>query len=95
MELNRNYKLIAPFLVLLTLLLILSVAAYQLGVSHHLMFSLCLPYTLLGLGLAVPLILLAILLGWIQFLLLATGNISPHLAKEDFFKVLETLFSKI
>ncbi|MFI4937592.1 MAG: hypothetical protein ACHQJ6_03670 [Candidatus Berkiellales bacterium] len=52
-------------------------------------------YLLLGIGLGVPLILLATILGWVQLILLLSGNINPHLAREGFLKVLNTLFSKL
>lgn len=52
-------------------------------------------YALLGLGIGLPLVILASILGWLQLVLLISGNISPHLAKEGLFKVLDTLFSKI
>ncbi len=52
-------------------------------------------YALLGIGIGLPLLLLASVLGWGQLLLLMSGNIDPHLAKESFFDVIKTLFSKI
>ncbi len=52
-------------------------------------------YALLGIGIGLPLLLLASVLSWGQLLLLLSGNIDPHLAKESFFGVLKTLFSKI
>lgn len=52
-------------------------------------------YLLLGLGLAIPAILLASILGWLQLALLLSGNIAPHLSREGFFTVLNTLFKKI
>lgn len=52
-------------------------------------------YVLLGIGLGLPIVFLASVLGWVQLLLLINGNIDPHLSREGFFKVLETLFRKI
>src|SRR5437016_54187 len=52
-------------------------------------------YLLLGVGFGLVLVLLATTLGWVQLLLLITGNIDPHLAKEGLLKVLHTLFKKI
>lgn len=52
-------------------------------------------YSLLGLGIGLPLVLLASALGWVQLLLLISGNITPHLSREGFFTVLDTLLSKI
>lgn len=48
-------------------------------------------FTLLGLGLGLPLILLATIFGWLQVILLVSGNIDPHLGEEGFFNVLKTL----
>lgn len=52
-------------------------------------------YALLGIGIGLPLVLLAGTLGWLQLVLLMSGNIDPHLGSAGFFKVLNTLFSKI
>lgn len=52
-------------------------------------------YFLLGIGIGLPVIILATILGWLQLILLLSGNVNPHLAKEGFFKVLGTLFTKI
>ncbi len=52
-------------------------------------------YLLLGIGLGFPLVIIATILGWLQLVLLISGNINPHLAREGFFKVVNTLFSKI
>lgn len=52
-------------------------------------------YILLGIGLGVPLILFATILGWLQLILLLSGEIDPHLKTEGFLNVLKTLFSKI
>ncbi|MCS5710220.1 hypothetical protein [Candidatus Berkiella aquae] len=52
-------------------------------------------FLLLGLGLAIPAVLLASILGWLQLALLLSGNIDPHLSREGFFTVLNTLFKKI
>lgn len=52
-------------------------------------------YLLIGLGMAIPVILLASILGWLQLALLLSGNIDPHLSREGFFHVLDTLFRRI
>lgn len=52
-------------------------------------------YILLGVGIGLPLVILATTLGWVQLILLLSGNVSPHFAKEGFFNVLRTLFTKI
>lgn len=52
-------------------------------------------YLVLGLGLAIPVLLLAGVLGWLQLALLLAGNIDPHLSREGFFNVLNTLFNKL
>lgn len=48
-------------------------------------------YVLLGLGVGIPLILLATIFGWLQVFLLISGNIDPHLGKSGFLNVLKTL----
>ena len=50
---------------------------------------------LLGIGMALPLIVLATILSWVHFILLAMGKINPHLGKEGLLNVLRTLLSKI
>jgi hypothetical protein len=52
-------------------------------------------FTLMGIGIGLPLVMLASFFGWVQLLLLLKGNIPPHLAREGFVKVLNTLSSKI
>jgi hypothetical protein len=52
-------------------------------------------FILVGIGFGIPVVLLATVLGWVQFLLLVTGTINPHLAREGLFNVLTTLFSKL
>lgn len=98
---SQSLKLTIFFISLLLLTFILLYCNLQLGDTKLFSFfrletiGLFSSYFLLGLGIAIPLITLATLFGWLQFILLMTGNISPHLAKEGFFKVLETLFSRI
>gem|GEM_PF-4550003 len=52
-------------------------------------------YLLVGLGMAIPVMLLASILGWLQLALLLCGNIDPHLSREGFFTVLDTLFRRL
>lgn len=52
-------------------------------------------FMLLGIGLGLPLVLIASILGWGQLALLLSGNINPHLGREGFINVLKILFSKI
>lgn len=52
-------------------------------------------YALLGIGVGIPIVFLATVLGWVQFVLLLSGNLDPHIAKESFWGVLKTMFSKL
>jgi hypothetical protein len=52
-------------------------------------------YMLVGIGIGFPFVFLSSAMGWIHLLLLLSGNIDPHLTGAGFFKVLNTLFSKI
>jgi len=60
---------------------------------QHINFIGC--FSLLGIGIGVPLVMLASFFSWIQVVLLLRGNIPPHFAKEGFVRVLNTLTSKI
>ncbi len=100
---SQSNKLITTFITLLLLVLAFSALAYHLGQNFssfttlltNQAVTLLSSYFLLGLGIGLPLFALATIFGWLQFILLMTGLISPHLAREGFFKVLETLFSRI
>lgn len=59
--------------------------------SLHLVAS----YVILGIGIGLPIMLLATVLGWVQLLLLLSGNIDPHLARDGFINVIKTLFKNI
>lgn len=52
-------------------------------------------YILLGMGLGLPIIIIATMLGWVHLVMLITGNVDPHLSKEGLFKVLGTLFKNL
>lgn len=52
-------------------------------------------FLMLGMGLGLPLVVIASVLSWGQIMLLVTGNIRPHLGSEGFVNVLKILFSKI
>jgi hypothetical protein len=52
-------------------------------------------YVVLGIGIGLPIVILATVLGWVQLLLLLSGNIDPHLARDGFINVIKTLFNKI
>jgi hypothetical protein len=51
--------------------------------------------SMIGIGLGLPIILIAAILGWGQLVLLMTGNVSPHFSEDGFFKVVGTLFKGI
>jgi hypothetical protein len=100
---SQTSKLITTLTLLLLLIGAFGYVAYELADKHALFskalgnqgYALLNSYFLLGIGFGVPLIALAIIFGWLQFILLMTGHISPHLAREGFFKVLQTLFSRL
>lgn len=52
-------------------------------------------YMIVGIGLGLPLIIIAATLSWGQLILLMTGNINPHLGREGFVDVLKILFNRI
>lgn len=58
-------------------------------------FSFFNSFLCLGIGLALPLILIASILGWGQLALLIQGNINPHLAREGLVDTLGILLSKL
>jgi hypothetical protein len=49
------------------------------------------PLILLGIGLGIPLVLLATLFGWVQLILTMNGAISPHLSSKGFLDAVYTL----
>lgn len=49
----------------------------------------------MGVGLGFLILTLVSLFSWAQLYLLITGRIDPHLAKEGFFKVLETVINSL
>jgi hypothetical protein len=52
-------------------------------------------FACIGIGLGLPLALIAAILGWGQFTLLIKGNIHPHLGREGFVNTLGILLSKL
>ena len=80
----------------------LSVTAISLGDNYHVSpllltqsLHLIACYVVLGIGIGLPIVILATVLGWVQLLLLLSGNIDPHLARDGFISVIKTLFNKI
>ncbi len=65
------------------------------GLLFSQLFTMLGCFVLLGIGAGLPIAILAALLGWLQLVLLLSGNIDPHLAKESFMDVLKTMFSKL
>ncbi len=59
------------------------------------LFTLLGCFVILGIGAGLPIVILASVLGWVQLVLLVSGNIDPHLAKESFFGVLKTLLKEL
>ena len=51
-------------------------------------------FTLLGLGIGIPMLLVATLLGVGHIFLLLTGSVDPHLSKAGFFEAIHTLFNE-
>jgi len=99
----NHFKFFSAYLVTLLGLLWLSYVIFGLILQHPPLFSIFIAqcintlgcYSLLGVGIGLPLLLLASILGWGQLVLLFYGDIDPHLSQEGFFKVLNTLLSKI
>lgn len=99
----RNVTFYSAFALILFLVLGLSYAVFTIAPPHPELGNLLLQsslgvlccYLLLGLGLALPVLLLASVLGWLQLVLLLAGNIDPHLSREGFINVLNTLFQKL
>ncbi len=95
----RNVKFYGAFALILFMVMGLSYAVLMLAIAQPQVATVALLgslstlscYLLLGLGLAIPAILLASVLGWLQLALLLSGNIDPHLSREGFFNVLDTL----
>lgn len=57
-------------------------------------FSCLSSFACVGIGLGLPLVLIAIILGWGQCALLIKGNVSPHLGREGLVDTLHILLSK-
>jgi hypothetical protein len=98
----NNVKFYSAFALLFFAALGLSYATLIISIGNPAVGILCLGllnalgcYLLLGLGLAIPLVLLASIFGWLHLVLLLSGKIDPHLSQEGFFTVLNTLFKKI
>ena len=98
-----NIKFYCAYLVMIIIIAFLGVECRSL-VQHnpalfHLLFIQCInPFfaaLMIGIGLAIPCFLLASVLGWLQFFLLITGHINPHLGREGLLKVLDTVFREI
>ena len=52
-------------------------------------------YALLGIGIGLPIVILAGAASWWHLWLLYTGEVKPHLPNQTFFDVLKTMFRKI
>ncbi len=98
----RNVTFYSAFALILFTVMGLGYAVLMIGIAQPQIATVALLgsmstlscYLLLGLGLAIPAILLASVLGWLQLALLLSGNIDPHLSREGFFTVLDTLLFK-
>jgi hypothetical protein len=58
-------------------------------------FSFFNSFLCVGIGAALPFVLIASMLGWGQLALLIQGNINPHLSREGFVNTLGILLSKL
>ena len=58
-------------------------------------FSLLNTFVCFGIGIGLPLVLIASILAWAQLALLLKGNINPHLAREGLINTLGILISKL
>jgi hypothetical protein len=95
-QLNFNVLL----LVLISTIVILSIYLYSLLLASDvislisigwLAFNQLGPLVLLGVGLGIPLVLLATLFGWVQLILMMNGVILPHLSSKGFIDAVYTL----
>lgn len=99
----RNVTFYSAFTLILFMALGLGYMVFSTALSHPELGNMILIsslatlgcYLLVGFGLAIPVLLLASVLGWLQLVLLLAGNIDPHLSREGFFNVLNTLFEKL
>lgn len=90
-------KFYSAYALLITAWVILSIIAMNICMANPeftsilsiLLLSTLWCFSLLGMGLGFIILLIATLFSWVQLYLLVTGSIDPHLAKSDFFKVLE------
>lgn len=96
---NKLFYFSLIILIVLTLTLSLQIATV---ITHHtlsvLFFSqftnLIAGYLMLGIGVGLPMVLLASTLSWLQILLLLGGQVDPHLGREGIVKVVKTLLNK-
>lgn len=92
-----NFKVIG-WIVGLTLIngyllytLYLSHPGFLLDFIRQFIIANLLPFSLVGIGIGLPAVLFAFILGWLQIILIIHGLIPPHLAKEGFFQILNSL----
>lgn len=65
------------------------------GIWQTFTISLCLSYFLSGLGLSLPIAIIGLGLSWIQFILLLTNKIDPHLEDKGFGSALKVIFTQL
>lgn len=96
---NKIYYVALVFLIAVFLMLFLQIMPLMNHTSLGVLFfsqltNIFAGYFMLGIGIGLPMVLLAGTLSWLQILLLLGGQIDPHLGREGFVKVLKTLFNK-
>ena len=96
---NKFFYVGLVFLIAISVLLSLQVATLLANKSLAVLFfsqftNIFAGYLMLGIGIGLPMVLLAGTLSWLQILLLLAGQIDPHLGREGFVKVIRTLINK-
>lgn len=80
-------------------MLAIALGSYHFVSAQHFNVYLLMSYLssslLLGLGISIPLLFLAILLGWVQLLLLITGKIEPHMTEKGLSNILTLLLDTL
>lgn len=100
---SKSWKFIVFYVLLITVtcgLVTLTFAIPTLGASLSnfwgvYLLSQCWNYMMAGLGLAIPVCIIAFGLIWIQFYLMINGLIEPHLTSKGFGSALKTIYGTI
>ena len=92
-----------PFLISVLVLLLVGLLGITVYTSPNdasynmllgwLLFNQLGPLWLFGIGVGLPVFCLAALFGWIQMILIANGNIPPHLSSKGFLEALSAMLT--